>query len=157
MKTITYIPPVGEEFQHEQLETCLCVHTDTYLLMNMQNLSISERMADDINRRVTNAMRAYAQSQDSSDINDVITQSYPELTDGIKEVDAYARYNQTLNSKRERMLEKMKKIDEFVKNTKDAKIKKRAESLRKAAERYYEDALAPYRDFKDNFEKSVSD
>lgn len=129
---IRYIKPLGDELQHELLEDSICLHTDVFLLMNLQNLSVAERIADDVIDRF----------KSPPDSPDSFTSVLSKSTDGTlfnDTMDYTSRYDCTLNSQRSRVLSKLKQIDDYQQSLKDSKQSQKLKIMKDRMQKYFEE------------------
>lgn len=142
MALITYLPPVGEECQNVTTDECVHVHSDVYLLFNLQNLAVADRVADSV---ISRCNKAIDMSQDSPTLNDTLHSAAP---DDFPEdtLSDYSIYNQSLSSRKSRIESKMRQIDDLIEKIKDAPKSAEAKRYRKALENFYKSNLSAYVD-----------
>ena len=142
MALITYIPPVGEECQNIVTDECVHVHSDVYLLFNLQNLAIADRIADSV---ISRCNKSIDMSQDPPTLNDTLNKVSPDdfPADTLHD---YSVYNQSLSSRKSRIESKMRQIDELIDKIKDSPKTAEAKRYRKALENFYKSNLSAYVD-----------
>lgn len=120
MVKISYIRPLGEDYQHEVTDKSIKLHTDLYLLLNMQNIAIGDRLADDVLNRVNNARLASDNSSESLSFDDAVKSAVPEAFEDDT-LNDYGRLYQGLNAQKAKVESKLKKIDDYIQSVSDSK------------------------------------
>lgn len=125
---ISYLPPLGEQFQHEITSDTTLLHTDVYLLFNMANLSIGDRIADCILERCNKARISYDDNSTGLSFDDALTSAVPEAFDSDTLNDA-GRFNQSLNAQKQKIESKLKRIDDYRAKLKSDKERAKLDKL----------------------------
>lgn len=151
MANIKYIPPLGEEYQHQTTETTSLLHTDVYLLFNMANFAIGERIADGIIERANQNRSVYDDNQNVSTFDGLLKESVPDaLPDDT--LSDYGRFDQGLNASKRRVERKLKLIDDYRNKLKTDEEKKALDGMYKNMRTYL---MSVYGDESKNDDKPV--
>lgn len=123
---LQYVRPIGEELQHQTVDSdTVCLHSDTYVLVRLSEMKISQNMVDIITNRLQEV-------KDSMPAN--LRQSFDKLDDFEKMDMTDSRYQQWLSDKVEKTKDFMSQLDSELKNAKDSedmqKLKKANLALR---------------------------
>lgn len=123
---LQYVRPIGEELQHQTVDSdTVCLHSDTYVLVRLSEMKISQNMVDIITNRLQEV-------KDS--MPDNLRQSFDKLDDFEKMDMTDSRYQQWLSDKVEKTKDFMSQLDSELKNAKDSedmqKLKKANLALR---------------------------
>lgn len=131
---ITYIPPIGEELQHEKTKSTLLFHSDLYLLLNMQNLAVGDRMAESVLDRCNKAIDA-SNKQSVLSFDDALRDAAPEVfeSDTLNDL---GRYSQGLNAQKRKVEEKLAKLDAYREKLKTDKEKVQLDKINKGLRNY---------------------
>lgn len=119
---LQFVPPIGEELQHEVSDTGTSYHSDIYLLTRLSELKVSANMLELIKSRLGEIKDSFP-----SDLRD----EFDKLSDFDKMSQVDSRYQQFLSDKLENVkyfmdhFDKVKKdIADKVENEKFAKAQK---------------------------------
>lgn len=135
MANIKYIPPLGEEYQHQETETTSLLHTDVFLLFNLANFAIGERIADGIIERANQNRAIYDDNQSATTFDGLLKESVPEALPEDTLSD-YGRFDQGLNACKRRVERKLKLIDEYRNKLKTDEEKKALDGMYKNMRTY---------------------
>lgn len=125
---ISYLPPLGEQYQHKITSDTTLLHTDVYLLFNMANLSIGDRIADSILERCNNARLSYEDNFTGVSFDDALSSAVPEAFDKDTLNDP-GRFNQSLNAQKQKIEAKLKRIDDYRSKLKSDKERAHVDKL----------------------------
>ena len=109
---ISYLPPLGEQYQHKTTSDTTLLHTDVYLLFNLANLSIGDRIADSILERCNNARISYEDNSTGLSFDDALSSAVPDAFD-TDTLNDPGRFNQSLNAQKLKIESKLKRIDDY--------------------------------------------
>lgn len=117
-----YVPPVGEELQIEDFGTSVSYHTDTYLLVKMSHLNLSQNMQDLIVSR-------FQEVKDS--LPPELAEQVNKLSDEEKIKQTDSRYAQFLSDRTNNLKSLMKKFEDYTKEVEDKEERAKLDSANK--------------------------
>lgn len=126
-KTKCYVPPVGEDLQHDICETGISIHSDVTLLNRMSDMRLSQSLMDGILSR-------FIQIKD--DMPKEISEQFSALDDFKKMDFADSRYLQSLSDKKSVLSSFIDDFDKKLSEMKESEEKNRLASARKNLDNY---------------------
>lgn len=126
-KTKCYIPPIGEDLQHDFTDNGVSIHSDVTLLNRLSDMRISQSLMDGILSR-------FAQVKD--DMPKEISEKFSALDDFKKMDFADSRYLQSLSDKKSALSSFIEDYDKKLADLKDSVQKNKLASARKNLDNY---------------------
>ena len=126
-KTKCYIPPVGEDLQHDFCDDGVSIHSDITLLNRLSDLRLSQSLMDGI-------MSRFTQVKDDMPIE--IREKFSALDDFKKMDFVDSRYLQSLSDKKSALSSFIDEFDKSVSDMKDSEEKAKLASARKNLDNY---------------------
>lgn len=126
-KTKCYIPPIGEDLQHDFCDDGVSVHSDVTLLNRLSDMRLSQSMMDGILSRFT---------QVKDDMPKEISEKFSALDDFKKMDFIDSRYLQSLSDKKSALSSFIDDFDKKLSDMKDSEQKNKLASARKNLDNY---------------------
>lgn len=126
-KTKCYVPPIGEDLQHDICETGISIHSDVILLNRMSDMRLSQSLMDGILSRFT---------QIKDDMPKEISEQFSALDDFKKMDFTDSRYLQSLSDKKSALSSFIDDFDKKLSEMKESEEKNRLTSARKNLDNY---------------------
>lgn len=126
-KTKCYVPPIGEDLQHDFFDTGVSIHSDVTLLNRLSDMRISQSLMDGILSRFT---------QVKDDMPKEISEKFAALDDFKKMDFADSRYLQSLSDKKFALSSFIDDFDKSLSEMKDSEEKNRLASARQNLDNY---------------------
>lgn len=126
-KTKCYVPPIGEEFQHDFCDNGVSIHSDVTLLNRLSDLRLSQSLMDGILSRFTQVM---------DDMPQELKDKFSALDDFKKMEFTDSRYLQSLSDKKSALSSFIDDYDKKVSDMKDSEQKNKLASARKNLDNY---------------------
>lgn len=137
-KTKCYVPPVGEDLQHDFCEDGVSIHSDITLLNRLSDMRLSQSLMDGILSRFTEV---------KDDMPNEIKEKFSALDDFKKMDFTDSRYLQSLSDKKSALSSFIDEYDKKVSELKDSEEKQKLASARKNMDNYI---LSMFSDSDDN-------
>lgn len=126
-KTKCYVPPVGEDLQHDFCDTGVSIHSDVVLLNRLSDMRLSQSLLDGILSRFT---------QIKDDMPKEISEKFAALDDFKKMDFTDSRYLQSLSDKKSALSSFIDDFDKKLSEMKDSDEKSKLASARKNLDNY---------------------
>jgi hypothetical protein len=126
-KTKCYVPPVGEDLQHDICDDGVSIHSDITLLNRLSDMRLSQSLMDGILSRFT-------EIQDT--MPNEIKEKFSDLDDFMKMEFTDSRYLQSLSDKKSALSTFIDDFDKKVSELKDSEEKTKLASARKNLDNY---------------------
>lgn len=126
-KTKCYVPPIGEDLQHDFCDNGVSIHSDVTLLNRLSDMRLSQSLMDGILSR-------FAQVKD--DMPQEILDKFSALDDFKKMDFADSRYLQSLSDKKSALSTFINDFDKQVAELKDSEEKTKLATARKNLDNY---------------------
>ena len=126
-KTKCYIPPVGEDLQHDIFDDGISIHSDVTLLNRLSDMRLSQSLMDGILSRFT---------QIKDDMPQEIKDKFSALDDFKKMDFADSRYLQSPSDKKSALSSFIDDFDKKVSEMQDSEEKTKLASARKNLDNY---------------------
>ena len=126
-KTKCYVPPIGEDLQHDFCDNGVSIHSDITLLNRLSDMRLSQSLMDGILSR-------FAQIKD--DMPDEIKDKFSALDDFKKMEFTDSRYLQSLSDKKSALSSFIDEYDKKVSEMKDSEEKTKLATARKNLDNY---------------------
>lgn len=126
-KTKCYVPPIGEDLQHDFCDDGVSIHTDVTLLNRLSDMRLSQSLMDGILSRFT---------QVKDDMPNEIKEKFSSLDDFKKMEFTDSRYLQSLSDKKSALSSFIDDFDKKVSEMKDSEEKSKLASARKNLDNY---------------------
>lgn len=126
-KTKCYVPPVGEDLQHDYCDVGVSIHSDVTLLNRLSDMRLSQSLMDGILSRFT---------QIKDDMPNVIKEKFSALDDFKKMEFTDSRYLQSLSDKKSALSSFIDDFDKKVSEMKDSEEKTKLATARKNLDNY---------------------
>lgn len=126
-KTKCYVPPIGEDLQHDFCDDGVSFHSDVTLLNRLSDMRLSQSLMDGILSRFT---------QIKDDMPDEIKEKFSSLDDFDKMDFIDSRYLQSLSDKKSALSSFIDDFDKKVSEMKDSEEKSKLASARKNLDNY---------------------
>ena len=126
-KTKCYVPPVGEDLQHDYCDDGVSIHSDITLLNRLSDMRLSQSLMDGILSRF---------SQIKDDMPQEILDKFSSLNDFDKMEFTDSRYLQSLSDKKSALSSFIDEYDHTVSEMKDSEEKAKLASARKNLDNY---------------------
>lgn len=137
-KTKCYVPPVGEDLQHDFCDNGVSIHSDVTLLNRLSDMRLSQSLMDGILSRFTEV---------KDDMPAEIKDKFSALDDFKKMEFTDSRYLQSLSDKKSALSSFIDDFDKKVSEMKDSEEKSKLASARKNLDNYI---LSMFSDSDDN-------
>nr|CAI9749793.1 hypothetical protein RCYEFQYI_RCYEFQYI_CDS_0010 [Microvirus sp.] len=131
--TKSYVPPIGEDLQHDITEHGVSVHSDVTLLTRLSELSLSQNLMDGILSRFS-----VVKDDMPADLSD----GFDKLSDFQKMDFVDSRYQQTLSDKKASFKSFIEDYDAKVKSLEDSQKRARLQKARENADAFYAQLFA---------------
>lgn len=126
-KTKCYVPPIGEDLQHDFCDDGVSIHSDVTLLNRLSDMRLSQSLMDGILSRFT---------QIKDDMPQEIKEKFSALDDFKKMEFTDSRYLQSLSDKKSALSSFIDDFDKKVSEMKDSEEKTKLASARKNLDNY---------------------
>lgn len=126
-KTKCYVPPIGEDLQHDFCDDGVSIHSDVTLLNRLSDMRLSQSLMDGILSRFT---------QIKDDMPQEIKDKFSALDDFKKMEFTDSRYLQSLSDKKSALSSFIDDFDNKVSEMKDSEKKMKLASARKNLDNY---------------------
>jgi len=126
-KTKCYIPPIGEDLQHDFCDDGVSIHSDVTLLNRLSDMRLSQSMMDGILSRFT---------QIKDDMPKEISDKFAALDDFKKMDFTDSRYLQSLSDKKSALSSFIDDFDKKLSEMKESEEKNKLTSARKNLDNY---------------------
>ena len=126
-KTKCYVPPVGEDLQHDFCDDGVSIHSDITLLNRMSDMRLSQSLMDGILSRFTEI---------KDDMPSEIKDKFSALDDFTKMEFTDSRYLQSLSDKKSALSSFIDEFDKKVSEMKDSDEKSKLAAARKNLDNY---------------------
>lgn len=126
-KTKCYVPPIGEDLQHDFCDDGVSIHSDVTLLSRLSDMRLSQSLMDGILSRFTEI---------KDDMPQEIKEKFSALDDFKKMEFADSRYLQSLSDKKSALSSFIDDFDKQVSEMKDSEEKSKLASARKNLDNY---------------------
>lgn len=126
-KTKCYVPPIGEDLQHDFCDNGVSIHSDVTLLNRLSDMRLSQSLMDGILSRFT---------QIKDDMPQEIKDKFSVLDDFKKMEFTDSRYLQSLSDKKSALSSFIDDFDKKVSEMKDSEEKTKLASARKNLDNY---------------------
>lgn len=126
-KTKCYVPPLGEDLQHDFCDDGVSIHSDITLLSRLSDMRLSQSLMDGILSRFT---------QIKDDMPNEIKEKFSALDDFKKMQFADSRYLQSLSDKKSALSSFIDDFDKQVSEMKDSEEKNKLATARKNLDNY---------------------
>lgn len=126
-KTKCYIPPVGEDLQHDFCDDGVSIHSDVTLLNRLSDMRLSQSMMDGILSRFT---------QIKDDMPIEISDKFAALDDFKKMDFTDSRYLQSLSDKKSALSSFIDDFDKKLSDMKESEQKNKLSAARKNLDNY---------------------
>lgn len=126
-KTKCYVPPIGEDLQHDFCDDGVSFHSDITLLNRLSDMRLSQSLMDGILSRFT---------QIKDDMPNEIREKFSALDDFDKMDFTDSRYLQSLSDKKSALSSFIDDFDKKVSEMKDSEEKNKLASARKNLDNY---------------------
>lgn len=144
-KTKCYIPPVGEDLQHDFCDDGVSFHSDVTLLNRLSDMRLSQSLVDGILSRF---------NQIKDDMPADIKEKFSALDDFDKMEFTDSRYLQSLSDKKSALSSFIDDFDKKVSELKDSQDKQKLAAARKNLDNYI---LSMFSDSADNDNDNAND
>lgn len=126
-KTKCYVPPIGEDLQHDFCDNGVSIHSDVTLLNRLSDMRLSQSLMDGILSRFT---------QIKDDMPNEIKDKFSALDDFKKMEFTDSRYLQSLSDKKSALSSFIDDFDKHVSEMKDSEEKTKLATARKNLDNY---------------------
>ena len=126
-KTKCYVPPIGEDLQHDFCDDGVSIHSDITLLNRISDMRLSQSLMDGILSRFTEI---------KDDMPSEIKEKFSALDDFKKMEFTDSRYLQSLSDKKSALSSFIDEFDKKVSEMKDSEEKLKLASARKNLDNY---------------------
>lgn len=126
-KTKCYVPPVGEDLQHDFCDNGVSIHSDVTLLNRLSDMRLSQSLMDGILSRFTEL---------KDDMPQEIKEKFSALDDFKKMEFTDSRYLQSLSDKKSALSSFIDDFDKKVSEMKDSEEKTKLATARKNLDNY---------------------
>jgi hypothetical protein len=126
-KTKCYVPPIGEDLQHDFCDNGVSIHSDVTLLSRLSDMRLSQSLMDGILSRFT---------QIKDDMPNELKEKFFALDDFKKMEFTDSRYLQSLSDKKSALSSFIDDFDKKVSELKDSEQKNKLASARKNLDNY---------------------
>ena len=140
-KTKCYVPPLGEDLQHDFCDNGVSIHSDVTLLNRLSDMRLSQSLMYGILSRFTEI---------KDDMPNEIMEKFSALDDFKKMEFTDSRYLQSLSDKKLAMSSFINEFDNKVSEMKDSEEKQKLASARKNMDNYILSMFSDSDDSDDN-------
>lgn len=126
-KTKCYLPPIGEDLQHDFCDEGVSIHSDVTLLSRLSDMRLSQSLMDGILSRFT---------QFKDDMPQELKDNFSALDDFQMMEFTDSRYLQSLSDKKSALSSFIVDFDKKVSEIRDSKEKEKLVSARKNLDNY---------------------
>lgn len=126
-KTKCYVPPVGEDLQHDFCDDGVSFHSDVTLLIRLSDMRLSQSLMDGILSRF---------NEIKDDMPPEIKEHFSALDDFQKMEFTDSRYLQSLSDKKSTLSSFIDDFDKKVSDMKDSEDKRKLAAARKNMDNY---------------------
>ena len=126
-KTKCYVPPIGEDLQHDFFDDGVSIHSDVTLLNRLSDMRLSQSLMDGILSRFT---------QVKDDMPKEISDKFAALDDFKKMDFTDSRYLQSLSDKKSALSSFIDDFDQKLSEMKESEEKNKLTSARKNLDNY---------------------
>ena len=126
-KTKCYVPPIGEDLQHDFCDEGISFHSDVTLLNRLSDMRISQSLMDGILSRFTEV---------KDDMPPELSEKFASLDDFKKMDFTDSRYLQSLSDKKSALSSFIDDYDKKLSEMKDSEEKSKLVSARKNLDNY---------------------
>lgn len=126
-KTMCYVPPIGEDLQHDICDEGISFHSDVTLLNRISDMRISQSLMDGILSRFTEI---------KDDMPPELSEKFASLDDFKKMDFTDSRYLQSLSDKKSALSSFIDDYDKKLSEMKDSEEKNKLASARKNMDNY---------------------
>ena len=126
-KTKCYVPPIGEDLQHDIFESGISIHSDITLLNRLSDMRVSQSLLDGILSRF---------SQIKDDLPSEISEKFAKLDDFKKMDFTDSRYLQSLSDKKSALSSFIEDFDKKLSDMKESELKDKLASARQNMDNY---------------------
>lgn len=126
-KTKCYVPPIGEDLQHDICEDGISIHSDVTLLNRLSDLRLSQSLMDGVLSRFT---------QIKDDMPQEILDKFASLDDFKKMDFTDSRYLQSLSDKKSALSSFINDFDKKLSEMNESEEKNKLVSARKNLDNY---------------------
>lgn len=126
-KTKCYVPPIGEDLQHDFCDDGVSIHSDVTLLNRLSDMRLSQSLMDGILSRFTEI---------KDDMPQELQDKFSSLDDFKKMEFTDSRYLQSLSDKKSALSSFIDEFDKKVSEMKDSEEKSKLASARKNLDNY---------------------
>lgn len=126
-KTKCYVPPIGEDLQHDFCDDGVSIHSDVTLLNRLSDMRLSQSLMDGILSRFTEI---------KDDMPQEIKDKFSALDDFKKMEFTDSRYLQSLSDKKSALSSFIDEFDKTVSDMKDSEEKSKLAVARKNLDNY---------------------
>lgn len=126
-KTMCYVPPIGEDLQHDFCDEGISFHSDVTLLNRLSDMRISQSLMDGILSRFTEV---------KDDMPPELSEKFASLDDFKKMDFTDSRYLQSLSDKKAALSSFIDDYDKKLFDMKDSQVKNKLASARKNMDNY---------------------
>ncbi|TEW71536.1 hypothetical protein E2488_15580 [Gramella jeungdoensis] len=126
-KTKCYVPPIGEDLQHDFCDNGVSIHSDVTLLSRLSDMRLSQSLMDGILSRF---------SQVKDDLPQELKDKFSALDDFKKMEFTDSRYLQSLSDKKSALSSFIDDYDKKVSEMKDSEEKTKLATARKNLDNY---------------------
>lgn len=126
-KTKCYVPPIGEDLQHDFCDNGVSIHSDVTLLNRLSDMRLSQSLMDGILSRFTEV---------KDDMPSEIMEKFSALDDFKKMEFTDSRYLQSLSDKKSALSSFIDEFDKMVSELKNSEEKSKLASARKNLDNY---------------------
>lgn len=126
-KTKCYVPPIGEDLQHDICEEGISFHSDVTLLSRLSDMRLSQSLMDGILSRFTEV---------KDDMPPELSEKFASLDDFKKMDFADSRYLQSLSDKKSALSSFIDDYDKKLSEMNDSDEKSKLASARKNLDNY---------------------
>ena len=126
-KTKCYVPPIGEDLQHDFCDNGVSIHSDVTLLNRLSDMRLSQSLMDGILSRFTEV---------KDDMPSEIKEKFSALDDFKKMEFTDSRYLQSLSDKKSALSSFIDDFDKKVSEMKDSEEKTKLATARKNLDNY---------------------
>lgn len=126
-KTKCYVPPIGEDLQHDFCDDGVSIHSDITLLNRLSDMRLSQSLMDGILSRFTEI---------KDDMPSEIKDKFSALDDFNKMEFTDSRYLQSLSDKKSALSSFIDDFDKKVSDMKDSEEKTKLATARKNLDNY---------------------
>lgn len=126
-KTKCYVPPIGEDLQHDFCDDGVSIHSDVTLLNRLSDMRLSQSLMNGILSRFTEI---------KDDMPSEIKDKFSALDDFQKMEFTDSRYLQSLSDKKSALSSFIDDFDKQVSEMKDSDVKQKLAAARKNLDNY---------------------